>query len=196
MKRTPRGAHAHGKLTSAQLSKKTWPDFEKLFAASGGVWGGCWCMFYHKPGDFDASAYSENKNAKQALVNKGEAHGIIVYCGGEPAGWCQFGPKEELPRIDRKSNYTPTSDELWRVTCLFIAPRHRKLGLASFAVNEAVLAMEKLKVKVVEAYPVEGERSARDLWMGTPHLFEGAGFKRAGPLGKSSWIYVLEMGRR
>jgi len=151
-------------------------------------------MFYHKPGDFNAGAYSENKRAKHDLVKQGKAHGIIAYCGGEPVGWCQFGPREELPRTDKKRNYVPTADDLWRVTCLFIAPRHRKSGLASFAVKEAVRAMEKLKVKVVEAYPLAGERSARDLWMGTPHLFEGVGFKRVGPLGKSSWIYALELG--
>ena len=190
------GAHRHGKLTSAELSAKTWPDFEKLFAANGGVWGGCWCMFYHKPGDFDAGAYSENKKAKQALVTRGEAHGMIVYCGRDPAGWCQFGPREELPRIDGKRNYVPTSDELWRVTCLFIAPGHRKLGLAGLAVKEAVRAMKKLKVKTVEAYPVEGDRASKDLWMGTPSLFEDAGFKRIRPLGKTTWVYALELSRR
>jgi GNAT superfamily N-acetyltransferase len=196
MKRAPKNTHQHGKLTSAQLSARSWPDFEKLFAANGGVWGGCWCMFFHKPSEFNAAAYSKNKEAKHALVNKGEAHGTMVYCRGEPVGWCQFGPREELPRIDGKRNYIPSSDDLWRVTCLFIAPRHRKLGVAGYAVKESVKAMQKLKVKLIEAYPVEGERGASLLWMGTPHLFEDAGFKRVGPLGKSSWVYSLDLYRR
>ena len=188
--------HRHGALSSAQLSAKTWPDFEKLFASNGGVWGGCWCMFFHKPGGFEAKAYEENREAKEALTREGKTHGTIAYCGGEPVGWCQFGPREELARIDRKRGYSPTAPEPWRITCLFVAPGHRRSGVAGFAVKESVRYMKKLNAKVVEAYPVEGERSATLLWMGTPKLFEGSGFKKAGPFGKHSWIYSLRIDRR
>ena len=151
-------------------------------------------MFYHKQGRFDSKAYAENREAKRRLTAEGRAHGIIVFCGSDPVGWCQFGPKEELPRIDRKRGYRQTSPHAWRVTCLFIAPGHRRSGLAAFAVNESVRAMKKAGVRAVEAYPVEGQRSATLLWSGTPKLFEGAGFSKAGPLGKGSWIYALQLG--
>jgi hypothetical protein len=52
----PLPSHAHGKNSSARLSAKTWPDFERLFASNGGAWGGCWCMFFHNPGKFDSRA--------------------------------------------------------------------------------------------------------------------------------------------
>ena len=188
--------HRHGPLTSASLSAKTWPDFERLFASNGGVWGGCWCMFFHRPGKFDSHAYEKNKDAKEALTTSGKAHGTIVYCAGEPVGWCQFGPRDELPRIDGRRGYTPTSPDAWRVTCLFVAPGHRKSGLGRFAVDESVRAMRKLRAKAVEAYPVEGTRSPTLLWSGTPHLFEGAGFTKVGRLGKSSWVYSLDLTRR
>jgi GNAT superfamily N-acetyltransferase len=188
--------HTHGRVTSSQLSTKTWPDFEKLFASNGGVWGGCWCMFFHSPGGFEAKAYEANRGAKRALVEEGKAHGTIVYCGGEPVGWCQFGPREELGRIDRKRGYAPTADYPWRITCLFIAPGHRRSGLAEFAVGESVKAMKKLKARVIEAYPVEGQSSATFLWAGTTSLFERAGFSRMGPLGKKSWIYSLAFSKR
>jgi len=151
-------------------------------------------MFYHKPGSFDSKAYAENKEAKRLLTTDGSAHGTIVYCGGDPVGWCQFGPQEELGRIDRKRGYEPTSEHPWRITCLFVAPGHRRAGLASFAVRDSVRAIKKAGAEAVEAYPVEGERSATLLWSGTPHLFEEAGFARAGPLGKGSWIYSLRLG--
>jgi hypothetical protein len=150
-------------------------------------------MFFHRPGEFDPKAYSKNKQAKRRLVSERKTHGTIVYCGGDPVGWCQFGPKEELPRIDRKRGYTPTSDDPWRITCLFIAPRHRGSGMAKVAVHESIGAMKKLNVKTVEAYPVEGRRSASLLWMGTPHLFEEEGFVRIAPFGKGSWIYSLDL---
>ena len=150
-------------------------------------------MFFHMQGKFDSKAYEENKAAKRRLIAEGRAHGTIVFCGSDPVGWCQYGPKEELPRIDKKRKYKPTSPHPWRVTCLYIAPGHRRSGLATFAVKESVKAMAKAGVRAVEAYPVEGKRSATLLWSGTPRLFEEAGFSRAGPLGKGSWIYALRL---
>ena len=188
-------SHRHGRLTSAQLSSETWPDFEKLFASNGGVWGGCWCMFFHKPGKFDSRRYDANRDAKKTLTQEGKAHGTIVYCAGTPVGWVQFGPMEELSRIDSRRGYEPTSPAPWRITCLFVAPGHRKLGVGKFGVAESVKAMRKLRADVIEAYPVEGERSATLLWMGTPGLFEDAGFTRMGLFGKNSWVYSLALGR-
>ena len=150
-------------------------------------------MFYHKPGSFDSRSYAKNRSAKLALVGRGKAHGTIVRCGRDPVGWCQFGPREELPRVDRKKGYVPTAEDAWRITCLFISRGHRKLGFAELAVKESVMAMRELGVRKVEAYPVEGKLSASFLWSGTPSLFEGAGFSRVGPLGKTSWVYSLQL---
>ena len=152
-------------------------------------------MFFHKRGKFEVKAYAKNREAKRALTAEGKAHGTIVYCGRDPVGWCQFGPKEELPRIDGKRGYKPTSDDLWRITCLFIAPRHRRAGMAKFAVHESVRAMRKLKAKVIEAYPVEGANSASLIWMGTTRMFESEGFTRVGPIGKRSWVYSLDLSK-
>ncbi len=152
-------------------------------------------MFFHSPGRFDSTAYGDNRRAKRALVKKGKAHGTLVYCGKDPVGWCQFGPKEELQRVERKRGYRPTSENPWRITCLFVSPGHRRAGVATFAVSESVKAMRRLKAESIEAYPVEGERSASSLWMGTPHLFEGAGFGKVRPMGKGSYIYSLATGR-
>ncbi len=196
MKHSGDAHHSHGALSSAQLSKATWPDFERLFASNGGVWGGCWCAYFQKTGSFDPKAYARNKATKEALTREGRAHGTIVYCGKDPVGWCEFGPMEELPRIDGKRGYKPTAPEPWRITCIFVAPGHRKSGLAKVAVQESVKAMRRLKAEVIEAYPVEGGRSASLLWSGTPSLFEGAGFRRVGPFGKGSWIYSLRIAGR
>jgi len=150
-------------------------------------------MFFHKHETFDPKAYDENREAKRRLTAEGRAHGTIIFCGSDPVGWCQYGPKEELPRIDRKRGYVQTSPHAWRITCLFIAPGHRRSGLATFAVKESVKAMKRAGVRAVEAYPVEGRRSATLLWSGTPEIFEDAGFSKAGPLGRGSWIYALQL---
>jgi GNAT superfamily N-acetyltransferase len=150
-------------------------------------------MFYHAPGGFNPSAYEKNKWAKRRLVREGRAHGSLVYCAGEPVGWCQFGPREELPRIDKKRGYAQTSDGAWRITCLFIAREHRRSGVARAAVAASVEAMKRMGIASVEAYPIEGTRSATLLWSGTPSLFEGLGFTRVRRLGKSSSIYSLAL---
>jgi GNAT superfamily N-acetyltransferase len=185
--------HEHGERTSQQLSARTWPKFDRLFANNEGVWGGCWCLFYHQVTPFDSNAYARNRTAKRKLVVSGKAHGTIVFCGEEPVGWCQFGPKEELPRIDGRKNYVPTAIDAWRVTCFFVDRAHRRKGFSQYALQESIAAMKKLGVKSIEAYPVEGRRTATELWNGTPPLFEKVGFSRVGPLGKDSWIYSLRV---
>jgi hypothetical protein len=32
------------------LSPDTWDDFARLVEANNGVWGGCWCMGFHREG--------------------------------------------------------------------------------------------------------------------------------------------------
>jgi hypothetical protein len=108
---------------------KTWPDFEKLFSQKNG-WDFCWCMHFHRPCSLPkelrfrtrAERGVRNHGQKKDLVEKGRSHGILVYADGEAVGWCQYGPKEELPRIDNSSKYRavdPGSVEgkLWRITC-------------------------------------------------------------------------------
>jgi hypothetical protein len=186
-------SHSHGAKSSVQLSAQTWQEFDRFFSENNGVWGGCWCMFFHAPGSFNSQKYKTNRAAKHSLVDQGRAHGTIVYCGKDPVGWCQFGPKEELPRVDTKRGYKPTAMNAWRITCLFVSKGHRGSGFAEFAVKESVSAMRKLRVRNVESYPVEGKRAASLLWSGTPEIFEESGFSRVGPLGKTSWIYALEL---
>jgi len=150
-------------------------------------------MYFHKPGSFEAGAYESNRKEKRSLVERGHAHGTIVYCGGEPVGWCQFGPKEELARIDKKRGYVPSDLDPWRITCLFIAAGHRKQGFAELGVSDSINAMKKLGATTIEAYPVEGEANARFLWSGTPSLFEDAGFSPVSRLGKRTWVYALKL---
>ncbi len=122
-----------------ELNSTTWPDFEKFFAKHNGVQGGCWCTFYHhtagrllKEGLERKDAIALNRKEKRTLVNKGRSHGILVYAGNQAVGWCQYGPKDELPRIDSGRNYSKLviSDDqgrkLWRLTCFFVDRDFRK----------------------------------------------------------------------
>jgi GNAT superfamily N-acetyltransferase len=186
-------------LTTEVLAESTWKDFEDLFERNGGVWGGCWCTFYQVPRGSGWSSGPSNREKHRELLFSGRAHGVIVLDGTVPVGWCQFGPKEELPRIDgRKGYHAPEGSDVWRVTCFFVDRAHRRQGVARFALGAALQAMEKAGVKLVEAYPTEVGRkrtSATLLWSGTPALYAGFGFKRITKLGKSSWVMQKHLGR-
>ncbi|MDA4128585.1 MAG: GNAT family N-acetyltransferase [Thaumarchaeota archaeon] len=182
-------------LTSRELSSRTWLDFEKLFEENRGVWGGCWCMFYHLTEGWSKRTALQNKSDKKQLVRVGKSHGVLVYCGDDPVGWCQFGPKEELPRIDKKKGYAAPKGNFWRITCFFVDRRHRSLGVARRALLGAIESARKAGGDGLEAYPVitgRGKKTSSSfLWSGTSGLFEEAGFTKVGPLGQASAVYRL-----
>src|SRR5712692_239625 len=180
---------------SRELSKSTWPDFEKLFEKHGGVQNGCWCMYYHRPNKVRTKMSPEkwattNRRDKRTLVVKGRSHGILVYDGERAVGWCQFGERDELPRLDsgRSSQKLVTMDDgkkLWRITCFFVDKGYRMQGVAATALNAALDSIKKRGGGMVEAYPVTStKRGSWSLWSGTPVLFEREKFKRVSRLGK------------
>ena len=126
--------------TTKELSKKTWPDFEKLFSQKNG-WDFCWCMHFHRPRGLPKNKWLRtraqrgvrNCREKRELVERGCAHGMLVDAQGEPVGWCQYGPMEELPRIDNSRKYRGlalegTTERLWRITCGAVLKKCRKRG--------------------------------------------------------------------
>ncbi len=185
-----------------ELSTSTWPDFEALFSKHNGVWGGCWCMFYHQQGSFPLGGQghaNRNRREKQTLVSQGRSHGIIVYSDGIPVGWCQFGTRRELPRLDASRSYQNQGPHegkrnLWRITCFFVDREIRGKGVAKFALKAAIASIRKRGGGVVEAYPLDtlqdlprktAKGKASFLWSGTVPMFREAGFKVIAPLGKS-----------
>lgn len=141
--------------TTKELSKKTWPDFVKLFSQGNG-WDHCQCVHFHRPSALPkekwlrtrAERAIRNRRENKQLVNSGRSHGILVYDNGEPVGWCQYGPKEELPRIDNGRNYRAhapkaAAQKLWRITCFVVLKNHRKQGIATAALKAALLSIRK-----------------------------------------------------
>jgi len=140
--------------SAKELSLETWPDFVTVFSQGSG-WDHCQCMHFHRPHALPkserlrtrAERAERNRGQKKELVQKGCAHGIIVYAAGEPVGWCQFGRKEELPRMDNARTYRERAPEaekdaaLWRIPCFAVLKEHRKRGAASFALGAALEAI-------------------------------------------------------
>jgi len=181
-----------------ELSSATWPDFEKFFAKHNGVQGGCWCTFYHhaegrllKEGLERSDAIALNRKEKKTLVTKGRSHGILVYAGDQAVGSCQYGKKEELPRIDSGRNYSKLDlsadqgQKLWRLTCFFVDRDFRKKGVAGVALKATLDSIRKQGGGIVEAYPpTSKEGGSWALWFGTVAMYEREGFKAHAKLGE------------
>src|SRR5579863_2757988 len=138
-----------------ELSAKTWRDFERLFSQGNG-WDFCQCMHFQRPCSLPQSEWLptrrergvRNRRQKKKLVEQGGAHGILVYAYGEPVGWCQYGPREELPRIDNSRKYKElapkaSAEKLWRITCFAVLKKHRKYGVANAALDAALESIKR-----------------------------------------------------
>ena len=83
------------KFTVRELNKSTWGDYTRFFSQGNG-WDHCGCIAYQ---GFQAPSKVRlwtdkrdwNLEVKLRLLERGQTHGILVYCEGEPVGWCQFG---------------------------------------------------------------------------------------------------------
>ena len=179
--------------TIRELSSRTFSDFEEIAAKQGG----CWCMHYQRSKPIRQKSPSEwkkiNRRDKRALVEKGQSHAILVYDNEAPVGWCQYGTKDELPRIDAGRGYrkvgTPEGTEkLWRITCFFVDRDYRGKGVSKLALNAALESIKRQGGGIVEAYPVVCKKMAAVAewrWFGTPSMFKREGFEKIAPLGTS-----------
>jgi hypothetical protein len=192
--------------TTEELTPATWADFERLFAPGRG-WSFCACMLYQRGCHLDtkkfpdrALALVQNQAEKRALVQSGHAHGILVYDGSEPIGWCQFGPAEELPlpgatRLDRR--VSPLGAGVgWRITCFVTVIHRRRRGVASTALRSALKAIRGRGGGLVEAYPTLTPNNPNWAHTGTVSLFERAGFVIVGRPSKKHVVMQREVRRR
>lgn len=187
--------------STKELTKNTLPDFERLFEkhpAPGAFM--CWCMYHQrarpsavsKQLDFRIKRTRRNRQQKRELVENGRSHGILVYSEGEPVGWCQYGSKEELPRIDNNLSYRRLAldsdvKRLWRITCFVVDRKYRRRGVASTALKAALEAIRNKGGGIVEAYPIIRWGAYREYY-GTVSMFRKEGFKIVAPFGKSNVV--------
>jgi hypothetical protein len=157
-------------FTTKELSKRTWPDYARFFSQGNG-WDHCGCTFaqgFRAPkGRRKWSDQRDwNLEVKCRLVADGHAHGILVYAGREPVGWCQFGPANELPLVVRGDYIDPRAaghrrrlfddgeERVWRITCFCTRPDYGQQGVTGVALSAALRSIAKKGGGVVEAYPI------------------------------------------
>lgn len=174
------------------LNTETWSDFEQLAEKHHGVWGGCWCTYFHEKLPRHERSAEANQCYKKQLVEAGKAHAALVFNGSDCVAWCQFGSPEELPSIYHKKEVESKMDRPdWRITCFFVDKNYRRQGLSGIALNAAVELIRGLGGGIIESYPqdTQGQKvSSNFLYNGTRQIFEQAGFDYLDTKGKNHCI--------
>lgn len=150
-RRTPSPGTNATRLTTKVLSKRTWSDFEELFAAGTG-WGRCACLFALDAkratrGGTWADQREVNLGTMRGLVDEGRAHGVLVYDEGTPIGWCQFVAQPHLRARDET-----TAEANWFITCFVVEPVRRGRGVTAVALRAAISAIARRGGGVVEGW--------------------------------------------
>ncbi len=169
------------------LGPETWDAFAALVERHNGVWGGCWCTFFHPTSPDTAEG---NRRIKQGLVNEGAAHAALVFDGDRAVAWCQYGPPDELPNVQHNKQYLAELDIVpdYRITCFFVDRDYRRHGTARVALDGALQLIAQAGGGVAESYPqdTEGKKtSASFLYNATRSMFEQAGFTYIRSKGKN-----------
>jgi GNAT superfamily N-acetyltransferase len=182
-----------GELTTRPLTPETWDAFADLAERHNGVWGGCWCTFFHTFHAEKTYTVEGNRALKERLVAEGRAHAALVFDGDVAVGWCQFGPPAELPNINHRKEYEAGVVEPpdYRITCFFVDRRYRRQGVSRVALRGALDLVGQRGGGVVETYPqdTDGKKiTASFLYNGTRSLFDEAGFSYSRPKGKNHCV--------
>ncbi len=179
------------------LSPQTWDAFADLAERHNGVWGGCWCTWFHLHPDPPERKTLGERELKRRLVEAGRAHAALVFDGAEAVAWAQFGTVAELPNIHHRKEWLQGVERVpeYRITCLFVDRRYRRKGMASVAVRGALGLVAAAGGGLVESYPHDlppGKKTSSSfLYNATRTMYEQLGFRYERPKGKSNCVMSL-----
>ena len=164
---------------SQPLTPERWADLDILFGTHS-AYSGCWCMWWRLTGpDFRKQLGQGNKRAMKKIVDSGEVPGILAYVGGQPAGWCSFGPREKFGRLERSPTLKRIDQEpVWSIVCYYVDKPYRGQGLMEKLTKAAIDYASRQGARIIEGYPVEltGKVRLDAAYTGIAPLFRQMGF--------------------
>ncbi|PKO21630.1 MAG: GNAT family N-acetyltransferase [Chloroflexi bacterium HGW-Chloroflexi-1] len=168
-------------LVCHPVTPDRWEDLERLFGAHG-AYAGCWCMWWRLArAEFGRQTAEQRKAGLQALVDSGQAPGILGYVNGDPVAWVSIGPRKDYPPLERSRTLKRIDDQpVWSIVCFFVAKPYRGQGLMVRLLQGAVAYAIEQGARIVEGYPVDpGEKRVSgetEGFMGLAAAFRQAGF--------------------
>jgi GNAT superfamily N-acetyltransferase len=118
----------------------------------------------------------ENLALRCALHGSGAHDGLLALRGEAAVGWAQLGPRDRLPKLVAQLELEPDPGA-WAVSCMLIAPAHRRSGIARALLAAAIVHAREAGATRLEGYPrTTAIEEDGDAWTGTPRLYAAAGF--------------------
>jgi GNAT superfamily N-acetyltransferase len=174
------------------LDVSTWDAFSRLVERHNGIFGGCWCTWFHTFHGEKTFTAEGNHALKKRLVEDDRAHAALVFDGDEAVAWAQYGPPEELPNIHHRKEYEAAGDPPpdFRITCIFVDKKYRRKGVTETALRGAMDLIAEAGGGVVEGYPHDtGDgKKVSVLYNATRALYERAGFDYVRAKGKRNCV--------
>ena len=173
-------ADAAPKVEVVPATPDRWHDVVKLLGGNGDR--GCWCQ---APRGF-ASSWKSRPGARRKLLQSqlkdDPPPGMLAYVDGEVAGWCGFGPRPGLPRLERSRTIPKIDDKaVWAILCFNIRVGYRRRGVARALLDGVIDFARRSGAPGVEAYPIDPEGKRVDTgfaYVGLTPMLEKAGFRR------------------
>jgi len=107
---------------------------------------------------------------------------MLAYVGGEVAGWCGFGPRPSLPRLERSRTIPKIDDKaVWSILCFNIRVGYRRRGVAAALLDGVIDFARASGAPGLEAYPIDPEGGRVNSgfgYVGLTPWFERRGFRR------------------
>jgi len=144
----------------------------------------CWCLSHRlRASDITELGKGNREQAMRRLCEQEHPPGVVTYLDGVPVGWCNIGPRAEMPRLDRSKLIRPVDDvPVWSIVCVVVRVGHRRKGVTARLIDGAVEYAASNGAPAVEAYPVEpeGRMDTTMAFVGTRSMFTRAGFEVIG----------------
>lgn len=181
------------------LTPRTWEPFAELVERHNGIFGGCWCVWFHCHPDPPERHELGNRAFKEQMVREGRAHAALVFDGDQAIAWAEYGTVDELPNIHHRKQWEQTVEQVpdYRITCVFVDRRYRRKGLAEVAVRGALELIAAEGGGRVESYPhdvpPEKKMSSSFLYNATRTMYERLGFTYERPKGKGNCVMSLQV---
>jgi len=148
------------------------------------AWASCYCISYNidmEPAAFDERTAAQNRADKAAMIERGEASGVLAYAGGKVAGWCNAGPRTSFPLLDRYPEFTAEDPAAsGAIVCFVIAPQYRGQGLARRLLDGACEMLRDRGLRTVYAYPPARAATDAGSYHGKLSMYLAAGFRETG----------------
>ena len=147
----------------------------------------CWCLSHRLAAreitELGGTSGDAREQAMRRLCEREHPPGVVTYLDGEPAGWCNIGPRSEITRLAQSKLMPPTDDlPVWSIVCVVVRSGFRKKGVTRPLIEGAVAYAAAHGAPAVEAHPVDpqGRMDLTMAFVGTRAMFERAGFRVVG----------------